>query len=395
MFELELLDVKVYAFDLQLFARDVQTVESQLAARRDIDYDEDIARYIASTAPITILTRKLAKEKCQDPEFHWFEEDILSCWDAINNAAGYLSTDTALIVDNPSYFTPWDVVKVPRTGEQMLVTAINDGTSTLTVRRGFGSTAAAALVDDDPLFIVGNAHAEGGSRADINQQNVTDKSNYCQIFKHACGVTGTEEASKQRGVKEMDRLRLDKLLEHNRAIEQAFFFGEPKLYTTGEVRRTTGGVIYFNNVNSKDFGGATTWAEVEEGMETAFGEGSDTKVAFCAPTVVSVLDQLAANKLQVAPDVEKYGIKAKRLITSHGELIIVKHKLLKGAIYGNYAFILDMKYLKYRYLRDTKLETNVQTRGDDKIIDQYITECGLQMKLPKAHMVWKNITSAA
>ncbi len=390
------MDKFILILDLQFFARDVQTTEGQLADRRDIDYDEDITRYISNAAPLTILTRKLNKKKTQDPEYRWFEEDIAPCWDAINNAAGYNSTDTALVVDNPLYFTVGDIVKVPRTGEVMLVTAINDGTSTLTVRRGFGTTAAAALVDNDPLFIVSNAFAEGSARADINQQNPVMKSNYCQIFKHALGVTNTEKASNQRGVKEMDRLRLDKLLEHNRAIEQALWFGEPKLYNlAGEIRRATGGVLYFNNVNVKDFGGATTWASVENGMETAFAEGSSTKVLFAAPTVISVLDQIAANKLQTVPKDETFGIAAKRLISSHGELIVVKHSLFKGTVYGNYAFILDLKYLKYRFLRDTRLESNVQNNGDDKTIDQYLTECGLEFKLPKAHMLWKNITSAA
>lgn len=390
---IEILEIQV--FDLQQFARTPQDTESQLAGRRDIDYDEEITRYIASSAPITILTRKFAKKKTQDPEFRWFESDIAPAFDAINAAAGYVAGDTALVVDNPGYFTPYDVVKVPRTGEQMLVTAINDATFTLTVRRGFGTTAAAALVDNDPLFIVGNAHAEGSAKADMNLRNPVEKTNYCQIFKKTLGVTGTEKASKQKGEKEQSRLRLDKLIEHNRDIEHAFLFGEPKLYLTNEVRRTTGGVLYFANANVTDFGGATTYAEVETACEQLFAEGSDTKVLFGASTVLSVLDQIAGAKLQTVPEKDTWGLAVKRLVTSHGELLVTKERLLTGAVYGNYAVALDLKYLKYRTLRETRLETDIAKNGDDADIDQYLAEVGLEMKLPKCHAIWKNMTSAA
>ena len=395
MILLTILNVRFFALDLQTFARDVQTTESQIAGRREIDYDDEITRYIASAAPLTILTRKLAKKKTMDPEFRWFESEIVSCWDAVNNATGYDAVATVIAVDTPEIFTPFDIVKIPRTGEQVLVTAVDDVAKTITVRRGFGTTAAAPIVDNDPLFIVGNAHAEGGARAQINQGNPVEKSNYTQIFKHTFGVTRTEMDSQQRGQKELDRLRLDKLLEHNRAIEQALWFGEPKLYTSGEVRRTTGGVLHFVNAVSQDFADVVTWSEVESACELAFAEGSDTKALFAAPAAISVLDQLAGSKLQTVPSNQTYGIAVKRLVTGHGELLVIKHPLFKGAVYGYMGVVLDLKYLKYRYLSDTELQTRVEDKGADARIDQYRTECGLELKLPKCHMVWKNMKSVA
>ena len=39
--------------------------------------------------------------------------------------------------------------------------------------------------------------------------------------------------------------------------------------------------------------------------------------------------------------------------------------------------VVDMKTLKHKALRDTRLNSNIQTNGDDKVIHEYLTECGL------------------
>jgi hypothetical protein len=70
-------------------------------------------------------------------------------------------------------------------------------------------------------------------------------------------------------------------------------------------------------------------------------------------------------------------------------LHIIKHPLLAGVTYGNYAVGLDMEALTYRYLsnRDTKLLTNRQDPGEDSQVDEYLTECGLQMEQEKRHAI--------
>lgn len=128
--------------------RDTANIQT---AKLKIDMSEKIALLQPSATPfITFLKRaKGNTEVATNPKFQWMEDDLGARWDAINNGAGYLSTDTSLVVDNGAYFSAGDIVKVPRTGECMLVTAV--ATNTLTVVRGYGVTAAAALVDNDPL----------------------------------------------------------------------------------------------------------------------------------------------------------------------------------------------------------------------------------------------------
>src|SRR3990172_13407894 len=66
-------------------------------------------------APLTMLLSKLNKKVTYSPKFEWYEDVLQPHFDAINNGAGYLAGDTALVVDNAAYFKTDDLVKVPRT----------------------------------------------------------------------------------------------------------------------------------------------------------------------------------------------------------------------------------------------------------------------------------------
>lgn len=128
--------------------RDTANIQT---AKLKIDMSEKIALLQPSATPfITFLKRaKGNTEVANNPKFSWLEDNLGARWDAINNVAGYGDAATSLVVDNGAYFSAGDIVKVPRTKEVLLVSSIS--TNTLTVVRGFGTTAAAALVDNDPL----------------------------------------------------------------------------------------------------------------------------------------------------------------------------------------------------------------------------------------------------
>jgi hypothetical protein len=58
----------------------------------------------------------------------------------------------------------------------------------------------------------------------------------------------------------------------------------------------------------------------------------------------------------------------------------------------NAAIIIDMPYVKYRYLdgRDTNLERDLQANDADSVKHQYISECGLELTQDKVHTYIKN-----
>ena len=63
--------------------------------------------------------------------------------------------------------------------------------------------------------------------------------------------------------------------------------------------------------------------------------------------------------------------------------------LLDAGGYAGYGFILDPENVRYAYLdgRDTKLQLNVQNNDVDGVVDEYLTECSLEVRLPQTHLL--------
>lgn len=362
-------------------------------SRLVVDMAEKIAYLQPDAAPLTVILKRAKKRVVQNPKFEWMEQELGARWDKVSNATGYTATNTAINVVNGSYFTVGDLVKVPRTGEVMRVTAING--NTLTVVRGYGSTAAAALNDADDLLIIGNANAEGSGARNPNIADVTNVYNYTQIFKTTIAVTNTMKATKVYGETELARQRKLKGIEHLVDMERAFLFGEKKLDASGsQPIRTTAGVLSFLTENVMDAGGTLTELEFETWLEGVFKYGSNRRLLLASPRVCTVINQFAQNKLRVVPREDTYGVSITQYVSTHGELYIVKHPLLEGAIYGGMAIALDIDNVYYCPLegRDTKLETNIQNNDEDVQKDQYITEAGIMVQLPKTHGILKDVT---
>ena len=77
--------------------------------------------------------------------------------------AAYAANVTDIAVDEADFFTAGDILHVVSTGEQMLVTVVTTATNTLTVTRGYGTIAAAAIPDDATIILLGNCFEEGSA----------------------------------------------------------------------------------------------------------------------------------------------------------------------------------------------------------------------------------------
>jgi len=366
-------------------------------ARRVVDMSKTIALLNPSANPLTLLSQKAARLKAINPEFSWLEDDLRPAWDAINNGAGYTDSDTDLVVDNAAYFEIGSLVDVPRTGEIMKVTAINTSTNTITVARSVGSTAAAALVDDDPLMIMSDANQEGAKSRASKTTKIESLTNYTQIFRTPVEATRTESSSELYGGKDRNYYRRKAGIEHAKKIECALWFGEKGIDTSGDhPERYTGGVFEFLAGNFTDAGGTLTEADFEAFVRDAFKYGSDVKYGFASPLVLSVINLWGVSKLQTVPRDKTYGLAVTKYISAHGELNLIKNRLFEGAVYGGYMVVLDFadECVAYRYLQggDTKLKTNIQDNDADGWKDEYLTEAGLQLKQPDRHAVLTGVT---
>lgn len=377
----------------------VRTTGNIQQSRRIVDMAKNIYLLDPNIAPfITILKRVKNGSNIrvvESPEFKWLEDDYNGTTTQVATAIAAAAT-TTLVVDDGSIFRAGDIINIPSVGENMLVTAVS--TNSLTVVRGYGSTAASASIAvDADVIIIGSAMPENANaRARLSTQEVV-RTNYTQIFRTPIELSRTEEKSALYGGADRNYQRRKALAEHKRDIARAMYFGQAKEDLTGSTpRRTMGGMIEFikngGNVQAFSAGGTVlTYANFNTNVaRKAFEHGSDEKLLVCGGILASAIDHwdLANVKTDVGSD-KTFGVHVTKLVTSYGVMNVVYDPLLAGSIYGGYGLVLDMENIRYAHLRDsdTKLKTNIQAPDQDGVMDEYLTECSLELKLPKTHML--------
>ncbi len=361
--------------------------------RRKMDVPDEIFLLQPDAAPLVQILTSAKKKQATNPEFSWFEDDLLPQSDTLNGTCS-TATHTTLTMDNTGYFFAGDVIKVESTGEVMLCSTTSG--LLLVVTRGWGETTATDISDGSYFLKLGNANEEGSGSPVLRSTTVSKAYNYCQIFKTPFGVTETENASDLYGGGDLNHLRLKKLIEHKVQIERALLFGERKEDTGGtHPRRATRGINKFISSNISGVSTTLTEAAFETFLETGFNYGSTKKVLLASPKVVSAINYWARGKLNMYPKDKTYGISVMQDLSAHGEVMIIRHKLLTGTTYGGYAYLLDMNNLFYRFLkgRDTKLERNIQDNDEDQERDQYITESGLELRLEQTHSTMTGVAT--
>jgi hypothetical protein len=389
---------------LATYVRARESTQNVLAGRIVRSVADRIEYLNPSADPFVTITKKVAKRTVDNPKFEWVEKGLAEKIDAVNGTVA--SGATAVVVDNINRWQVGDIGQNLDSGEKFLVTAVTVGSSTLTIVRSVGDTAAAELTDNDDLMIIGNAHPEGGPLPAERAWQETQPYNYTQIFRHSFGMTRTMSVTKTYGSQNKDALRAEHAIEHKIDIERDFHFGERDLFTSGsdstnQPRRFTGGVLFFATSNIKASVGVLTEAEIEDWLEDVYAHTASNgpRLLLASPLVITTLGQLAAGRIQTASRDDVFGLALKTWVTGHGELNIVKDRLLENGTvssqgYGGYAIALDPMKLKYVTLpnSDTVLRVDVGTPGDDAWTDEYLTECGLQFANPETAGVIKGVT---
>ncbi len=358
------------------------------------------------TAPLQALLSMAGSESTNDPEFKHFRDELPNRTVQVNGAVGGTGGDTTIVIDadttNNNLIVPGTLLFNPLTGETVRVTTYNTSTYTLTVVRGIGSSSA-VIADNSILTIAGFADVEGGNSPTPISFDATVQSNYTQIFKTAISLSGTLQHTYLRtGPKEQEQL-MKALKLHMGDIERAFFFGNKAEIngSTAQPLRTTGGlfsmipnIIDADSNPYSDGAGVITEKSFDRALvENIFAFGSNQKVAFAGPRVVTHLQELAKNRWQPTSVSGSYGVSMTKYSTFAGDLLVHLHPMFRQIPDMNDAMvILDMQYLKYRYMegRDTMLQKNIQAPDMDGVKHQYLSECGLELTQGKVHSIIRN-----
>jgi len=345
----------------------------------------------AGKDPVTKQGKALKKKETTDPEFKWYE-DTFGKREATVAASQTLDPDAGgnfdVTTGEGAYFQAGDVILISEQKWVFEVTAVSNDTLTVGAEIG-GATGSATDISGNKVWIIGNVNEEGAGLRDIKSTTPTEKVGYCQIFRTPFGVTETARKTETLiRENDFDYQRRKKGIEHMVDIERAFLFSKKHKDTSGtHPKRFTEGIL--NVISTYATANVDTEAEFETWLEDVFAHGNTEKYLFASAAVVSMINGWAKSKIQMVSKEKTYGIQILRYVSPHGTLNIIKHPLLTGTPYGNYAIALDMECLTYRYLkdRDTKLLTNRQNPGDDERVDEYLTECGLMMEQEERHAI--------
>lgn len=364
---------------------------SILANRQVIDISHKIHLLEPSSYPlVTVLNSVKGVKPAHNPTVRWMEDELEPRTDLLNGAVA--ANAAALTVDNGGWWRVNDIGHCPRTGENFRVTAV--AANVLTVTRSWGPQAAAAMVDDEPLWNLGPAQREGDTSRALLSTLEVEQSNRTQIVRTPFGTTNTQSATDLYDGNDMDYQARKSAIEHAVSLERHLIFGQTATATiAGQPLRTMSGILEFIQTNRRDVNGVLTEQEFDAFCEPAFRyNGTDQMLLIASGRVIQAINNFAKDKMETVPLDESYGLNLQSYVSPFGRMLLAYHRQLVGTIYSGYGIALDMDRVWLRPLRGGRSSgnlavriTNIQANDEDSRRDEYLSECSLEFQNEKAH----------
>lgn len=388
-------------------------------------YDNDMTKLLA----ILKGRKPIEKQDEFSRQFSWREDDRLvrnsfQVGGATSTAVTInVSTNTGPAGTSP-VFRVDDIVLCPRTRELFLVTG--GGASDIGVAyRGsgaYGTVAAAALVADDVLIVIGNAKREGSGVRTVLMTTESQVTNYTQLKTAPVKVNWELDGQDLYGGPERRKQQAKALNEHLIDVAFTLWFSQKKLdtsigsATTGKPRYTTDGIYNlvsgqgaFGAPSSQNPGrlqtitGALTEDQFEDWLRACrrYNKSGEMWI-FTSSLGTAVINRFARDK--IIPNemaTQEYGFEIMRYKVPGLRVNLVEEKLWEdftsGANtdgFGRTMICLDMGLVKYHYQRgwDMVLLEDIVKDGTFEYTDTYVSICGLELRLPKAHGILKDFT---
>ena len=358
-------------------------------------------------ASLFALTAAMQSEKTDDPVFNWWEEDVAMMTFAVATDKTNVATTFDLTAGGLK-LKPGDNLRVDSSGEVVQVATIISDTS-ITVVRAIGpvgtaaGTAAAITAATNPnLLYIGSAYREGAPRSVGTSFNPTQQSNVTQIFRDPIEITRTANQTTFRTGSAYRNDKRRTMHKHSLGIERALWLGTRyETQEAGQPKRWTDGVL--NRIPASNIatvsGGVLDMDEFESYLAAMFAYGSGEKLAYGSlATMVKFGALVRKNSMyQWGPQEKEYGMNVKRLFSPAGTLVLTEHPLFgqAGQFLANDLVVMDTANLRYRYMQDTTLLLDRQDPGTDGKCDEYLTECGLEVRYGKTFFWLRGINSVA
>ena len=382
-----------------------------------VSFAQAITRLMPNgTAPLFGLTSLLKDETASNIEHGYFSKTMIFPQLKIDNGAGYNAAATTFTVDAYSDIVPGDLVRNERTGEIMMI-ATTPSTTSVTVTRAVGSVVAAAILDNDDLFTIGNAFEEGSTRPSAVAIIADRYVNNTQIFRNSWAVTKTAAAIPQiAGAGYVSESRQDCAALHAMAIEKALFFGQKFMGTkNGQSLHTMEGIIARVNAaasgNVTTLGATTNWTQLEAGLDKTLQtvtdpKGGNIRTMFVGGTARRVIHNIARLNAtyQISTAETSWGLQLDMVRTPRGTFEMIEHPLFNAygssSVWAKMAVVADLNAFSLAYLRKT---SDASYNASGALVDNGIdaeggtltTELTCTIKNPAAFGILYNFTAAA
>lgn len=320
---------------------------------------------------------------------HEWTEDVLAN-DKTTITTQVAQSATAVVVADVTLFRVNQVVQIE--DELLLVTAVNTGTKTLTVTRGFGGTTDVLHANGKGIQAMFNNAPEGSDARKSQSKPRITVENYTQIFEDTVSITGSAAEVASYGIDDLYTYELMKVEERlmydlEKAIVSGIKFSNP----TAKIRMT-GGIRQFITTNVVDAGDADlSMVFVNKAMQAIFDAGGMKEATRHVMLVSSSQNEAVTNILKdnrrLTTDNTTVGFTANAVITNYGTLEIV----LDPNLNSDEVIFADLNRIRVRPLGSrTFNHTYLGVKGDyeeGQVVGEYV----LEFKQEQAHARIKNL----
>jgi len=286
-------------------------------------------------------TIPLKKNIVKSPLVHWTVDGALATYTKTVGAVLATGTTDVDIVVEDSYIADvgWTVT-APITGEVMLITAVNNATSTWTVTRArFGGTQA-ALIDGEELRPSAPVVGERGRAKDTHTTEPGDPAhNYISMTMGKTSITTMQYNAAMNGEwGTWDFLMAGAQYQIETAVQSSMIFQHrwTEASTAGDFSSADEGQVYLgaglmdqlnNNVmHLGDAGNSFLYENASEFMDPMFASdlSANRKVVYCGP---SIFANMATTTKQRPEDMSidiKTGAKEFEIMTNGGNTVVFR-----------------------------------------------------------------------
>lgn len=370
-------------------------------------------------APIFGISSMLKEETAHQYEHGFFSKTMIFPSILTNGAGELIGATTFTNLVSTQNILPGMVLRVDTTGENILVLTVPSSTS-ITVRRAFGTVAAVAIAAGVRLWMVGNAYEEASVRPASLLITSVRVTNFTQIFRNTWAVSGTTAATAviAGGTPDAES-KQDCAMFHSADIEKAVIYGQKYQGTlNNQPIHVMDGLINVLTAlapgNIATLLATTNWTQLEAALDPCFNQVTDPKnpnmralfVGGIARRIIHAICRLNST-YYIQDQKTEWGLQFDTIKTPRGTFNIIEHPLFNAygstSTWAKMAIALDLSSYGLAYMQGRKTinaEFNGQGQpavdnGIDAVGGTLTTELTSLVKNPAANAQLLNFTAAA